>query len=154
MTYWPTLTQYEALSESSASHRAGSPAATAADDSRPSGIDVRTLEWIRPLVGEYAFNFRNLSQLYAGDPARPDAWRDHHQGGPTGYLARERVATPGDDALLPAGAAVAWNPSLPGSKSEDTVLVRPDGRLEVVTFDPRWPTTEVAGRDRPAVFVR
>jgi bacillithiol biosynthesis cysteine-adding enzyme BshC len=69
------LTQYEALSESSASNRAGSPAATAADESRPAGLDVRSLEWIRPLVGEYAFNFQKLSQLYAGDPAKPDSWR-------------------------------------------------------------------------------
>ena len=69
------MTQYEALSESSASNRAGSPAATAADESRPAGLDVRSLEWIRPLVGEYAFNFQKLSQLYAGDPAKPDSWR-------------------------------------------------------------------------------
>lgn len=85
---------------------------------------------------------------------RADAWREHHQGGPTGYLARERVATPGDEATLPAGCAVAWNPSLPGSKSEDTALVHPDGRLEVVTADPRWPTVLVGGRPRPAVWVR
>ena len=64
------------------------------------------------------------------------------------------MATPGDAAVLPAGAAVAWNPSLPGAKSEDTVLLAPDGGLEVVTLDPRWPTTTVAGRTRPAVWVR
>ncbi len=63
------------MSQSTASHRAGSPAATAADESRPSGIDVRTLEWMRPLVGEYAFNFSKLNELYAGDPSTPDAWR-------------------------------------------------------------------------------
>jgi Xaa-Pro aminopeptidase len=85
---------------------------------------------------------------------REGAWREHHQGGPTGYRARERVATPGDGATLPAGAAVAWNPSLPGSKSEDTVLMHPDGRLEVVTLDPRWPTVVAGGRARPAVWVR
>jgi len=85
---------------------------------------------------------------------QPEAWRAHHQGGPTGYLARERVATPSDASTLPAGAAVAWNPSLPGAKSEDTVLVHPDGTLEVVTLDPRWPTVTVGGRARPAVWVR
>jgi Xaa-Pro aminopeptidase len=84
----------------------------------------------------------------------PEAWREHHQGGPTGYLARERVALPGDAAVLPRGAAVAWNPSLPGAKSEDTVLLAPDGGQDVVTFDPRWPSTIVAGRARPAVWVR
>jgi bacillithiol biosynthesis cysteine-adding enzyme BshC len=70
------LTQYEALSESPASHRAGSPAAAAADESRPSGIDVRTLEWIRPLVSDYAFHFSKLNELYSGDPAKPGAWRE------------------------------------------------------------------------------
>ncbi len=85
---------------------------------------------------------------------KANAWREHHQGGPTGYLARERVATPGDRAVLSAGGAVAWNPSLPGAKSEDTALVQPDGHLDVVTLDPRWPTTIVGGRSRPAVWVR
>lgn len=94
-----------------------------------------------------------IQQAYAR-VGRPDAWREHHQGGPTGYLARERVATPGDGSVLPSGAAVAWNPSLPGSKSEDTVLVHPDGALEVVTVDPRWPTVTAGGRARPAVWVR
>lgn len=75
LTYLRTLTQYEALSELPASHRADSPAAAAVAESRPLGIDVRTLEWMRPLVGEYAFNFQTLSDLYAGDPANPDAWR-------------------------------------------------------------------------------
>ena len=70
------MTQYEALSESPASHRAGSPAAAAADESRPSGIDVRTLEWIRPLAGDYAFHFSKLNELYSGDPAKPGAWRE------------------------------------------------------------------------------
>ena len=75
MTYLRTLTQYEALSESPVSHREDSPAAAAVDEARPVGIDVRTLEWIRPRVGEYAFNFQKLSGLYAGDPSSPDAWR-------------------------------------------------------------------------------
>ena len=75
LTYSRTLTQYEALSESFATHRADSPA-TAADESRLSGIDVRTLEWIRPLVGEYAFNFQNLSELFSGNPATADGWRE------------------------------------------------------------------------------
>src|SRR5204863_331896 len=40
------------------------------------GIDVRDLEWMRPLLGEYAFNFSRLRELYAGDPSSPDAWSD------------------------------------------------------------------------------
>jgi bacillithiol biosynthesis cysteine-adding enzyme BshC len=39
-------------------------------------VDVRRFGWIRPLAGEYAFNFTHLAPLYAGDPASPEAWRE------------------------------------------------------------------------------
>ena len=40
------------------------------------GIDVRRFPWIRPLSGDYAYNFARVASLYAGDPASPEAWRD------------------------------------------------------------------------------
>jgi hypothetical protein len=49
--------------------------------------------------------------------------------------------------------ALAWNPSLPGHKIEDTILVGDDG-VENLTIDPRWPTVTVGGRARPDVLVR
>ncbi len=58
------------------SHAHGSAAAAAVDESAPLGIDVRTLEWMRPLLGDYAFNFHRLRELYSGDPASPQAWED------------------------------------------------------------------------------
>lgn len=39
-------------------------------------IDLRQVPWLRPLAGEYAFNFSHIAPLYAGDPASPGAWRD------------------------------------------------------------------------------
>ncbi len=39
-------------------------------------VDIRRFEWIRPLAGDYAFDFSRLAPLYAGDPASPGAWRD------------------------------------------------------------------------------
>jgi hypothetical protein len=36
--------------------------------------------------------------------------------------------------------ALAWNPSAPGVKTEDTVLLTPRG-LEVLTTDGVWPST-------------
>jgi bacillithiol biosynthesis cysteine-adding enzyme BshC len=76
LTYFRTLREYEAVSaEPTASESPGSPAAgNAADESVPAGIDVRALEWMRPLLGEYAFNFQNIASLYAGDPASKEAW--------------------------------------------------------------------------------
>jgi hypothetical protein len=40
------------------------------------GIDVRRFPWIRPLSGDYAYNFDRVASLYAGDPTRPEAWSD------------------------------------------------------------------------------
>jgi hypothetical protein len=48
--------------------------------------------------------------------------------------------------------ALAWNPSLPGSKIEDTILRTAEG-LEVLTVDPAWPTVEVDGRARPDLLI-
>jgi len=77
---------------------------------------------------------------------------DHHQGGLAGYLTREEIATPYSEARIGIGSALTWNPSLPGAKIEDTVVVGARA-LEVLTVDPQWPVTEVAGRARPDVLV-
>jgi Xaa-Pro aminopeptidase len=81
----------------------------------------------------------------------PGAELDHHQGGLTGYLAREEVATPDSATPIAVGSALAWNPSLPGTKIEDTVVVTSDG-LEILTVDPDWPNFRVGGRPRPDVL--
>lgn len=77
-----------------------------------------------------------------------NAIQEHHQGGITGYLAREIVATPSTATELETGMAFAFNPSFKGIKIEDTFLLGPAG-LENLTLDPAWPATEVQGRVRP-----
>ena len=69
-----------------------------------------------------------------------DDWKEHHQGGTTGYAGRELFALPGSEEVIAAGNAVAWNPTVPGAKSEDTVLVTEQG-LELLTSRPDspWP---------------
>jgi Xaa-Pro aminopeptidase len=97
---------------------------------------------------------RSLSSVYfAFEQAyrhanRPDAIREHHQGGITGYAAREIVATPLTATQLETGMAFAFNPSFKGIKIEDTFLLQPEG-LENLTVDPAWPATDVQGRLRP-----
>ena len=44
--------------------------------SASTAIDVRTISWIRPLVGAYAYDFDSIAPLYAGNPASRDAWAD------------------------------------------------------------------------------
>ncbi|PCC72002.1 Xaa-Pro aminopeptidase [Nannocystis exedens] len=84
---------------------------------------------------------------------QPGAEAAHHQGGPCGYAAREAIARPGNSESLAEDGAVAWNPSLPGTKIEDTALLH-GGALEFVTVDPAWPTVSVHGRPRPDLLVR
>ncbi|MTJ09553.1 Xaa-Pro peptidase family protein [Anabaena sp. UHCC 0204] len=97
--------------------------------------------------------YHALAQAYA-EHGFPHAIREHHQGGTTGYLAREIVATPTATETLSAGMAVAWNPSLPGAKVEDTFVILENGKLENLTFDPNFPSVEVEGRLRAVPLVK
>ena len=49
---------------------------TFADGSTRTAIDVRRFSWIRPLAGDYAFDFAKVAPLYAGDPSSRQAWTD------------------------------------------------------------------------------
>jgi len=71
-------------------------------------------------------------------------WRFHHQGGPTGYLEREFTVTPetSRDLRVQHNMALAWNPSIAGTKSEDTILVTSKG-VEVITASPGWPMLKI-----------
>ncbi|APW98580.1 peptidase [Halobiforma lacisalsi AJ5] len=69
-------------------------------------------------------------------------WEHHHQGGAAGFDGREWVATPDHEGPVTAPMAYAWNPTVQGAKSEDTVLVT-DERVEALTATGDWPTTTV-----------
>lgn len=77
----------------------------------------------------------------------------HHQGGTTGYLSRELVGLPGRQDVIEPSTALAWNPSLPGAKIEDTAITSNHG-LEILTVDRAWPTIEIGGRARPDLLVQ
>jgi Xaa-Pro aminopeptidase len=70
----------------------------------------------------------------------------HHQGGPIGYRSREWIAHPASNDVVMPPQAFAWNPSVTGAKLEDTCIVDPDGRIEVVTSTPHWPTRDLEVR--------
>jgi Xaa-Pro aminopeptidase len=93
-----------------------------------------------------------LSDAYAR-AGFPGECAKHHQGGTTGYLAREALATPTCTVVIEPATALAWNPSVPGAKIEDTV-VRDAKTLEILTVDPLWPVFEHRGRHRPDFMVR
>lgn len=85
----------------------------------------------------------------------PEEWKLHHQGGLTGYTPRELLAVPGEQTALQAGMIAAWNPSITGAKSEDSVLVT-DGAPEVLTAIYGWPaqtvTVGATTIDRPLIL--
>ena len=84
-----------------------------------------------------------------------EEWRLHHQGGPAGYEPREFIATPSVTDTVLVGQAFAWNPSITGCNSEDTLIV---GAIEneVLTTIPGWPEVQVTvdGKTytRPAIL--
>lgn len=87
----------------------------------------------------------------------PQEWELHHQGGLTGYAGREIFATPSSEYQLKHNQVVTWNPSITGTKSEDTVLLTVSGP-EVLTRTGDWPELEmelsVGSFLRPAILVR
>ena len=80
---------------------------------------------------------------YAGEE------RLHHQGGAIGYRTREWVAHPESQDIVRAPQAFAWNPSITGTKVEETFVLHEDGRIEVLTHDPEWPSIPLDVRGTP-----
>jgi Xaa-Pro aminopeptidase len=78
-------------------------------------------------------------QAYA-DAGFADEWRHHHQGGLTGYLGREVKPGPDDTNVVESNQVFAWNPTIAGVKSEDTILVG-DQSNEILSYTGDWPTS-------------
>ncbi len=80
-----------------------------------------------------------------------DEWKLHHQGGATGYGTRDFKAGFDSTQVVQENQAYAWNPSITGTKSEDTVIALPD-RTEVITEIQDWPMIQIAGINRPDIL--
>lgn len=98
--------------------------------------------------------FRAAMDVYAKYEFR-DEWKLHHQGGPTGYAGRDYKVTPTETRRVLPNQAYAWNPSITGTKSEDTILALEKGP-EVISAPMDWPTikAEFQGKtvDRAAIL--
>lgn len=80
------------------------------------------------------------------DTGFTDEWTHHHQGGPMGYEGRDFKATPSETRKVVENQPVGWNPSIAGTKSEDTIL----SSGEVLTAMDDWP----ACGTRPDILCR
>ena len=90
--------------------------------------------------------YETLAQAYT-DAGFPGEELKHHQGGAIGYRAREWVAHPRSQEIVQPRQAFAWNPTITGTKIEDTALVVGD-RVEIITSTPGWPAIELGGNLR------
>jgi antitoxin VapB len=112
-------------------------------------IDAAYIAATRP--GASLAEIINLGQRVYAQTGFNDEWRYHHQGGVAGYEPREYLGTPTANEAVRVSQAFAWNPSVPGAKSEDTILVGESG-TEIVTGVKGWPVQEYGQVARPMIL--
>ncbi len=87
----------------------------------------------------------------------PGEWKFHHQGGAAGYRAREFLANFDTLETVQENQIYAWNPTISGTKSEDTILATTEGP-EILTEIPGWPSRKItvdgAEVRRPDILIR
>ena len=90
---------------------------------------------------------RALREIYAEGQSAYESggfdgqWKLHHQGGPCGYNARDIVVNPTVEEVAMANQAFAWNPSITGTKSEDSMLCLETGQ-EIMGMSEDWPVIQ------------
>ena len=66
----------------------------------------------------------------------------HHQGGLTGYKGREIKAYSNINDLVKINQAYAWNPTIVGGKSEETIIIGKDNNY-IVSQSNIWPKINI-----------
>jgi Xaa-Pro aminopeptidase len=85
-------------------------------------------------------------------------WQLLHQGGPAGYGVRDYHGTPYVEGVVKNNQGFAWNPSITGTKSEDTMIVNDKG-FDIISNTGEWPLVEVKANNgmvlhRPDILIR
>ncbi len=101
--------------------------------------------------------YHEIVKAYAGTDY-PDEWQKHHLGGATGYLVRDYLATGASKEIIGNNQAFAWNPSVHGMRTEDTIIAVEDGP-DIITQTGNWPMRSIRVSDgtdivRPDILVR
>lgn len=103
-------------------------------------IDAFLIASTKPGISFKAL-FENLKESYKENGYEGE-WKKHHQGGLTGYLPREERIMSTSRFIIGDNQAYAWNPSVPGAKSEDTILI--DGnRFDILSLTGNFPDEKV-----------
>lgn len=116
-------------------------------------IDAQLIQHTRP-GATYKALFKVMKDVYK-EQGYSDEWTFHHQGGLTGYNTREQLLLPNVEETVEENQAFAWNPSIAGVKSEDTLIVK-ENKNEIISFTGNYPMIETAagGLKRPGILVR
>lgn len=96
----------------------------------------------RSIAGVQASELISVAEREYTAAGFADEWKHHHQGGAIGYKEREWVARPALDQTVQPRQAFAWNPSVRGTKVEDTIISL-DGGVENLTETPEFPSISV-----------
>jgi hypothetical protein len=87
----------------------------------------------------------------------PEEYQLHHQGGAIGYVGRDYRVNFETNEIVQENQGFAWNPSLTGSKSEDTILATSNGPV-ILSKPVIFPTLEIKGGEyifiRPDILVK
>ncbi len=71
-----------------------------------------------------------------------EEWKLHHQGGSIGYTGRDYRTSFNTPDIVQENQAFTWNPSIAGTKSEDTIVATPSGP-EMITKPMIYPSVSM-----------
>ena len=71
-----------------------------------------------------------------------EEWKCHHQGGSIGYTGRDYRTSFNTRDIVQENQAFTWNPSITGTKSEDTIVATSQGP-EMITKPMIYPTLSI-----------
>ena len=106
-----------------------------------SEIEAWSVRMTRP-GSRYAEILEGQQRLYAR-LGYADAWRDHWQGGQTGFALCEIAHVDRPQERMPEHGLYNWFITLPGAKKEETTLSTAEGG-RILTLTGAWPTRAVA----------
>ena len=92
-------------------------------------VYVDTAMMIATIPGRPASEvFEAALHAYA-EKGYPEEYKLHHQGGAIGYVGRDYRVTAKTREIIQENQAFTWNPSITGTKSEDTMLATKNGPI-------------------------
>ena len=84
------------------------PAESSASPLTSVAVDIRRFPWVRPLSAAYAYDFDSVAGFFAGNPARPEAWRAAVQRRHAMASAHREIAGVVEAQQLKRGARSPW----------------------------------------------